>query len=51
MLHDRLAGEGIYALHAVIVGPIGDGGHDFAAIAQAIWDAARRRTEPRIAIR
>jgi hypothetical protein len=34
MLHDQLAGEGIYALHAVIVGAIGDGGHDPTTIAQ-----------------
>jgi NADP-dependent 3-hydroxy acid dehydrogenase YdfG len=51
MLHDQLADEGIYALHAVIVGPIGDGGHNPADIAQAMWDAARGRTDAQIVIR
>ena len=51
MLHDQLGDEGIYALHTVIVGPIGDGGHDPADIAQAMWDAASRRAEPRVVIR
>jgi NAD(P)-dependent dehydrogenase (short-subunit alcohol dehydrogenase family) len=51
MLHDRLGPEGIYALHAVIVGPIGDGGHDPDDIAQAMWEAAERRAEPQIVIR
>jgi NADP-dependent 3-hydroxy acid dehydrogenase YdfG len=51
MLHDDLAGAGIYALHAVIAGPIGPGGHDPADIAQAMWEAAERRAEPRIVIR
>ena len=51
MLHDQLADEGIYVLHAVIVGPIGQGGHDPADIAQAMWDAARRRSDAQIAIR
>src|SRR4051794_3788233 len=50
MLHDQLAGEGIYALHAVIVGAIGEGEHDPATIAQAMWDAACRRTEPQIVV-
>lgn len=51
MLHDSLADEGIYALHAVIVGPIGEGGHDPADIAQGMWEAVARRTEAQIAIR
>jgi len=51
MLHDRLADEGIYALHAVIVGPIGADGHDPDDIAAAIWDAAERRVDAQIAIR
>lgn len=51
MLHDQLADEGIYAVHTVIVGPIGDGGHDPAAIAQAMWDAAQRRADPQIVVR
>jgi NADP-dependent 3-hydroxy acid dehydrogenase YdfG len=51
MLHDQLADEGIYALHTVIVGPIGDGGHDPADIAQAMWAAAHRRTDAQIVIR
>lgn len=51
MLHDQLAEHGIYALHTVIVGPIGGDGHDPADIAQAMWDAADRRVEPQIVIR
>ena len=51
MLHDQLADEGVYALHTVIVGPIGEGGHDPDEIAQEMWDAARRRTDPQIVIR
>lgn len=51
MLHDQLAGEGIHALHAVIVGPIGTEGHDPADIAQAMRDAARRRDDAQIVIR
>jgi NAD(P)-dependent dehydrogenase (short-subunit alcohol dehydrogenase family) len=51
MLHDQLANDGIYALHTVIVGPIGDNGHDPADIAQAMWEAARQRTDPQIVIR
>jgi NADP-dependent 3-hydroxy acid dehydrogenase YdfG len=51
MLHDRLGESGIHALHAVIVGPIGPDGHDPAAIAQAMWEAAARRAEAQIVIR
>lgn len=51
MLHDRLADEGVYVLHAVIAGPIGPGGHDPADIAEAMWEAAGRRAEPQIVIR
>jgi NADP-dependent 3-hydroxy acid dehydrogenase YdfG len=51
MLHDQLAEQGIYALHTVIVGPIGEDGHDPADIAQAMWDAADRRVDPQIVIR
>ena len=51
MLHDQLAEQGIYALHTVIVGPIGEDGHDPAGIAQAMWDAADRRVDPQIVIR
>jgi short-subunit dehydrogenase len=51
MLHDQLAEEGIYAVHTVIVGPIGEDGHDPADIAQAMWDAADRRVDPQIVIR
>jgi short-subunit dehydrogenase len=51
MLHDQLGDHGIYALHAVIVGPIGAGGHDPADIAQAMWEAAERRVDPQIVIR
>lgn len=51
MLHDQLGDDGVYVLHTVIVGPIGDGGHDPADIAQAMWEAARRRTEPQIVVR
>jgi len=51
MLHDRLADEGIYALHTVIVGPIGRNGHDPDDIAQAIWDAAGGRVDAQIVIR
>jgi NADP-dependent 3-hydroxy acid dehydrogenase YdfG len=51
MLHDQLGAEGIYALHTVIVGPIGPNGHDPDVIAQAMWEAANRRTELQIVIR
>jgi short-subunit dehydrogenase len=51
MLHDQLGPQGIYAVHTVIVGPIGDAGHDPADIAQAMWEAAERRSEPQIVIR
>ena len=51
MLHDQLAGEGIYALHAVIVGPIGGDGHDPANIAEAMWEAASSRIHAQIVIR
>lgn len=51
MLHDQLAEQGIYALHTIIVGPIGEDGHDPADIAQAMWDAADRRVDPQIVIR
>jgi hypothetical protein len=37
MLHDALAADGVHVQHAVIVGPIGPGGHDSDAIAQALW--------------
>lgn len=50
MLHDKLGPEGIYALHAVIVGPIGPDGHDPDDIAAAMWDAATARRESRIVI-
>jgi NAD(P)-dependent dehydrogenase (short-subunit alcohol dehydrogenase family) len=43
MLHDQLADEGVYALHTVIVGPIGPDGHDPAAIAQARADSSAPR--------
>jgi NADP-dependent 3-hydroxy acid dehydrogenase YdfG len=51
MLHDSLAEDGVYALHAVIVGPIGDGGHDPGDIAEAIWQAHSTRTDAQIVIR
>lgn len=51
MLHDQLADEGIYVLHAVIVGPIGGDGHDPADIAQVMWDAAHQRADPQIVVR
>lgn len=51
MLHDALGPEGIYALHTVIVGPIGAEGHDPATIAEAMWQATTRRTEAQIVIR
>jgi len=51
MLHDRLAGEGVYALHVVIVGPIGEGGHDPGDIAGAMWEAAQRRTDAQLTLR
>jgi NADP-dependent 3-hydroxy acid dehydrogenase YdfG len=51
MLHDQLGPEGIYALHAVIVGPVGADGHDPADIAEAMWEAADRRADPQIVIR
>ena len=51
MLHEQLADEGVYVLHAVIVGPIGDGGHDPVDIAQVMWDAARQRARAQVAIR
>jgi hypothetical protein len=51
MLHDELGDEGDYALHTVIVGPIGVNRHDPAGIAQAMWEAAERRTDPQILIR
>jgi hypothetical protein len=51
MLHDALADDGIHVLHAVIVGSIGGDGRGPADIAQAIWDAACRRTDAQIAIR
>lgn len=51
MLHDQLADEDIYVLRTVIVAPIGEDGHDPADIAQAMWDAARRRSDAQIAIR
>lgn len=51
MLHDGLGAEGIHALHAVIAGPIGAGGHDPAAIVEAIWKAAERRADAQIVIR
>ena len=47
MLHDQLVGEGTFALHAVIVGPIGGDGHDPADIAQAMWDARVSAPSPR----
>jgi NADP-dependent 3-hydroxy acid dehydrogenase YdfG len=50
MLHESLAGDGIYALHAVIVGAIGGDGHDPDAIADRMWQAAAARTEQRIVI-
>jgi short-subunit dehydrogenase len=51
MLHDQLGPEGIYVLHAVIVGPIGADGHDSRDIAEAMWQAAQERTDPKITIR
>jgi NADP-dependent 3-hydroxy acid dehydrogenase YdfG len=51
MLHDSLAQDGVYALHAVIVGPIGGGGHDPGDIAEAIWQAHSARTDAQIVIR
>lgn len=51
MLHDQLREEGVYVLHAVIVGPIGVGGHAPADIAQAMWKAAQRQVDPQIVIR
>jgi hypothetical protein len=51
MLHDGLGGEGVHALHAVIVGPIGPGGHDPADVAEAMWRAAERRAEQQIVLR
>ena len=51
MLHERLGDEGIYALHTVIVGPIGPEGHDPDDIAEAMWAAAQRRAEAQIVIR
>jgi len=51
MLHDRLADEGVYALHTVIVGPVGEGGHDPDDIAEAMWDAAQRRTDAQLTLR
>jgi NADP-dependent 3-hydroxy acid dehydrogenase YdfG len=51
MLHDQLSDEGVYAVHAVIVGPIGPDGHDPADIAQAMWQAANQRAAPQIVIR
>jgi hypothetical protein len=51
MLQDQLAPEGIYVLHTVIVGPIGDDGHNADDIASATWDAARRRSDAQIVIR
>jgi short-subunit dehydrogenase len=50
MLHDQLSGEGIYALHTVIVGPIGPEGHDPDDIAAAMWDASRSRELAQIVI-
>ena len=50
MLHERLGGEGIYALHTVIVGPIGPDGHDPDEIAAAMWEASRSRQKARIVI-
>jgi short-subunit dehydrogenase len=47
MLHDALAGDGVYALHTVIVGPIGgEEGHDPAVIAQRMWEHHGERAEP-----
>jgi NADP-dependent 3-hydroxy acid dehydrogenase YdfG len=51
MLHEQLADEGIYVLHTVIVGPIGENGHDPGDIARAMWDACRRRADAQIVIR
>jgi NADP-dependent 3-hydroxy acid dehydrogenase YdfG len=51
MLHDALAEDGVYALHAVIVGPIGDGGHDPSDIAESIWQAHSTRADAQIVIR
>jgi short-subunit dehydrogenase len=51
MLHDRLAGDGIYVLHTVIVGPIGAGGHDPDDLAERMWKANLSRDEARIVIR
>jgi len=51
MLHDALGPEGVYALHTVIVGPIGGDGHDPADIAEAMWEAAARRAGQQLVIR
>jgi short-subunit dehydrogenase len=45
MLNESLAPDGIHAQHSVIVGPIGDGGHDPADIAEAMWSGHRERAE------
>ena len=51
MLHDTLAGDGIYVLHTVIVGPIGAGGHDPDVVAERMWQAHVSRDEAQIVIR
>jgi len=51
MLHDALREDGVRVLHTVIVGPIGDGGHDPTDVAEAMWAAARRGDEPQFVLR
>jgi hypothetical protein len=45
MLHDALAADGVHVQHAVIAGPVGRGGHDPDAIAQAFWLGHVERSE------
>jgi short-subunit dehydrogenase len=45
MLHDALAADGVHVQHAVIVGPIGPGGHEPDAIAQTLWRGHVERSE------
>jgi short-subunit dehydrogenase len=45
MLHESLAPDGIHVQHTVIVGPIGEGGHDPAAIAESMWRGHLERAE------
>lgn len=45
MLNQALAAEGVHAQHFIVVGPIGQAGHDPDAIADALWAGHTERSE------